>query len=94
MGEKVNMELQEGVKEPTIEEVKAQYFNLLEQYKKLQAEASARLREANMFNAFKRLEFLFKVTEHAELYSSEFLNNVIKEIEETLNPKEESSKEE
>lgn len=51
----------------------------------------ARLQEANMFNMFKRLDYLFKVLEvshivPATMFSPEFVEQCAKEIEELMTP--------
>lgn len=38
------------------------------------------LQECNMFNVFKRLEFLFKVIENAAMFPTTFVDNVVQEI--------------
>lgn len=50
---------------------------------------SARLQEANMFNTFKRLDYLFKVVEAAcslpvTIFSTDFAERCAKEIEELM----------
>lgn len=54
----------------------------------------ARLEEANMFNIFKRLDFLFKVMENNEHFSIAFYSKCAKEIESLLTIKEEENLEE
>lgn len=60
---------------------------------------SARLQETNMFNMFKRLDYLFKVLEVAQattMLDSDFVVKCAKEIEELMTPAtpEEEAKEE
>lgn len=43
-----------------------------------------KLQEANMYNTFKRLDYLFKVVENAKVFSEEFVNNCVSEIENTI----------
>lgn len=53
------------------------------------------LESCNMFNMFKRLEFLFKVVENAPMFPAEFVENVTKEVVDLLSlPKERENKEE
>ena len=48
----------------------------------------AQLQRVNMTNAFRRLDYLFKVVENGALFTPEFLDNCISEIEESLTIKE------
>ena len=49
----------------------------------------AQLQRVNMTNAFRRLDYLFKVVENGALFTPEFLDNCISEIEESLTIREE-----
>lgn len=51
------------------------------------------IEKMNMNNVLQRLHFLFKVIENPELYSSDFVTYVVKEIEYTLYIPEEEEKE-
>ena len=51
----------------------------------------AQLQRVNMTNAFRRLDYLFKVVENGALFTPEFLDNCISEIEESLTIKEEDA---
>ena len=51
----------------------------------------AQLQRVNMTNAFRRLDYLFKVVENGALFTPEFLDNCISEIEESLTIKEEDT---
>lgn len=51
------------------------------------------LQNANMTNAFKRLEFLFKVVKHADKFPTEFINNCTKEIVDMITLKTEETEE-
>lgn len=54
-----------------------------------------RLQEAEAINAVKRLDYLFKVLEHQEHFSIDFVDKVAKEITESLTiPESEQSEEE
>ena len=44
----------------------------------------AQLQRVNMNNMFRRLDYLFEVVKNGAMFSSEFLDNCIKEIEESL----------
>lgn len=48
------------------------------------AQLMAKIRELSEFAAFKRLDYLFKVIEFAELFNSEFITKCINEIETTM----------
>lgn len=63
---------------------------LSEQTRKLYS----KLQKSNMENVFKRLDYLFKVVENKDVFSKEFLDNCIKEIEEIITiPEEKDNKE-
>ena len=51
----------------------------------------AQLQRVNMTNAFRRLDYLFKVVENGALFTPEFLDNCISEIEESLTIREEDT---
>ena len=51
----------------------------------------AQLQRVNMTNAFRRLDYLFKVVENGALFTPEFLDNCISEIEESLTIREENT---
>ena len=51
----------------------------------------AQLQRVNMTNAFRRLDYLFKVVENGALFTPEFLDNCVSEIEESLTIKEEDT---
>ena len=53
------------------------------------------LESCNMFNMFKRLEFLFKVVENASMFPADFVEGVTKEVVDLLSiSKEQENKEE
>lgn len=52
-----------------------------------------RLQESNMFNMFKRLDYLFKVLELSSKFNEDFVNKCIKEVEEIMTPSTEETKE-
>lgn len=43
-----------------------------------------KLQEMNMVNAFKRLDYLFKVTEFSHMFNSEFVTTCTQEIQDLL----------
>lgn len=47
------------------------------------------LQRANMANMFKRLDYLFKVVENGAMFSPEFVDKCIKEIEDSMTLEEE-----
>lgn len=53
------------------------------------------MQELQMFNMFKRLDFLFKVVENAPMFPAEFVENITKEVVDLLSlPNEQENKEE
>jgi hypothetical protein len=58
-------------------------------------EATKRINEMNLVNAFERLKYLFKVVEYKDNFNGAFVINVIKEIENmmTIPDQEEDKKE-
>lgn len=67
-------------KKLSYEELSQIAHQLSEQTRKLYAE----LQKANMTNIFRRLDYLFKVVENADKFSSEFLLSCVEEIEKTI----------
>lgn len=53
----------------------------------------ARLQQADMTNAFKRLDYLFKVMENHLVFSNKFVEACAKEIEDTMTIPEETKEE-
>lgn len=53
----------------------------------------ARLQQADMTNMFKRLDYLFKVVENGPMFSNEFLDMCVAEIQETITPISEEAEE-
>lgn len=45
-----------------------------------------KLQECNMYNAFKRLDYLFKVIENKDSFNKTFLDKCIKEVEDIMTP--------
>ena len=66
----------------------SQQFNLERQ--KHQKETQ----ELQMFNMFKRLDFLFKVVENAPMFPAEFVENITKEVVDLLSLSNEQEKKE
>lgn len=83
-------------KQATYEQLLADNRRLVEIRKQL----IERMQMMDLSNAFKRLEILFKVIENAEMFSQEFVDNCVKEIEDlvtipkTAEPEENQIKEE
>lgn len=65
-------EVKENVK-PSCEELENMVTNL---YEKLQ--------EANMYNLFKRLDYLFKVIKYKESFNEGFVSKCISEVEDIM----------
>lgn len=93
------------VKQPLVEEKqKLTYEQLSEVCHQLGTQVNklyAELRNQEMTNTFKRLDYLFKVLEHGEMFEADFLNKCIEEIqyrmtipEDVKEEKEEDNKEE
>ena len=79
------------------EELQKRLIMLSEEYNKVVNQArglTQKINELQLYNAFKRLEFLFKVIEYQEEFSSEFVENVIAEIEDMLTIKQVNNTEE
>ena len=82
------------------EDLQKKLMMLSEQYNNVVNQArvmAQKLNEMQLQNAFKRLEFLFKVIEYQDVFSDEFIERCINEIEDTLTltpSKEEESDEE
>ena len=97
------MEEKNQPKKLSYDELKAKFGELYQQYQKLAAEyqkamAALQDRDFNYISFF--LSMLFKVTEHSELYSAEFVSWTIENIEASLTsfseankPKEDDSEE-
>ena len=79
---------------PSYEELEQGYFSILEEAKKIQIEANKKIQELQMFNAFKRIDYLFEVIKHPEMFNVDFVEKSSKEIEEFLTLPDEQSKEE
>lgn len=67
-------------KKLTYEELEGIVHQLSEQARSL----SKRLEETNMFNLFKRLDYLFKVLDNKSCFEYTFIESVVKEIQESL----------
>ena len=67
-------------KKLTYEELEGIAHQLSEQARQL----SKRLEEANMFNLFKRMDYLFKVLELKDVFDESFIKDSVKEIQESL----------
>lgn len=87
------MEEKTQPKKLSYDELKAKFAELYQQYQKLASEyqkalAALQERDFNYISFF--LSMLFKVTEHSELYSAEFITWVIENIEASLRSFDES----
>lgn len=76
--------VEEQPKKFTYEQLEQIAGNLSNQVQQL----SVKLQEANMINIFKRLDYLFKVVETSSnlVFSPEFIDRCVKEIEELMTP--------
>lgn len=61
-----------------------QLENVAHQLSEQAKQLYAQLQAANMTNMFKRLDYLFKVVENGHVFSQEFLNKCVAEIEEHI----------
>lgn len=61
-----------------------QLENVAHQLSEQAKQLYAQLQAANMTNVFKRLDYLFKVVENGHVFSQEFLNKCVAEIEEHI----------
>ena len=64
--------------------------NVAHQLSEQSRQLYAKLQEVNLSNIFKRLDYLFKVVENGNMFSPDFLNHCIAEIEGLLTISEES----
>lgn len=67
-------------KKMSYEELEAVAHQLSEQLRQLYS----KLQMANMSNTFKRLDYLFKIIEHKEVFKGNFVDNCISEIEDII----------
>lgn len=86
------MELKKKVEEKT-EFTKEELENINRFLTQENSALKQNIEKMNMNNVLQRLHFLFKVIENPELYSSDFVTYVVKEIEYTLYIPEEEEKE-
>lgn len=79
-------------------EVKKLSYEQLEQianqYSEQARQLYLKLQEANMTNMFKRMDYLFKVVENNKVFSSNFVEKCINELEELMKLPEETKEEE
>ena len=87
----VNMEenVQQAPKKMSYEELENVAHQLSEQSRQLYTQLQA----VKMDNVFKRLDYLFKVVENGPMFTPDFLNNCIAEIEELITIPEEQKTE-
>ena len=78
-------------------EVKKLSYEQLEQianqYSEQARQLYLKLQEANMTNMFKRMDYLFKVIENNKVFSSNFVEKCINELEELMKLPEETKEE-
>lgn len=71
-----------------------QLENVAHQLSEQNRQLFAKLQELNMANMFKRLDYLFKVTENGHMFKQDFLEKCIAEIESLITiPKQEEESE-
>lgn len=79
-------------------EVKKLSYEQLEQianqYSEQARQLYLKLQEANITNMFKRMDYLFKVVENNKVFSSNFVEKCINELEELMKLPEETKEEE
>lgn len=63
--------------------------NIASQLSQQNQQLYQQLQRANMTNMFKRLDYLFKVVENGAMFSPEFTDKCIKEIEDSMTLEEE-----
>ena len=63
--------------------------NIASQLSQQNQQLYQQLQRANMANMFKRLDYLFKVVENGAMFSPEFTDKCIKEIEDSMTLEEE-----
>lgn len=71
-----------------------QLENIAHQLSEQSQMLAKKLQEANMTNAFKRLDYLFKVIENKEVFNSSFLADCIIELESSISIPEDKEQEE
>lgn len=70
-----------------------QLENIAHQLSEQSQVLARKLQEANMTNAFKRLDYLFKVVENKEVFNSSFLADCLIEIESSISIPEDKEQE-
>ena len=71
-----------------------QLEQIANQYSEQARQLYLKLQEANMTNMFKRMDYLFKVVENNKVFSSNFVEKCINELEELMKLPEETKEEE
>lgn len=51
------------------------------------------IQQANLSNMYTELNFKFKVLEHSMMFNNEFIDSIVKEIEDIMTPKKEEEEE-
>lgn len=98
MEEKKEMNQQEDKKPAKLsydqlEEAARQISQQAEAIFKENQQLKVALQQASVANLYRELDFRFKVLENADMFSSKFLDMCIQNIEETMTPKPEETKE-
>ena len=70
-----------------LEEAARQISQQAENIFKENQQLKVALQQASLSNLFKELEFRFKVLEYADMFDHSFVNDCIKNIEDTMTPK-------
>ena len=65
-------------------ELSMQLQRLTQQFNLERQKHQKEMQELQMFNIFKRLEFLFKILENTHAFSAEYVEDVAKEIQELM----------
>lgn len=66
------------------ERSKEELVMIIEDMQKKMKKMYSDLCEMNMFNIFKRLDYLFKVIENDEVFSKDYVDSIVKEVMELL----------
>lgn len=86
-GKTIDMGKKKEVKKLTYEELE-QVANQMNEQNQILYE---KIKELNLINVFRRLDYLFKVVENKEVFDKEFTDSVVKEIKDTITVEEEDS---
>lgn len=92
--EEIKKEVTEQPKKLSYEELETVVHELHEQLEKQQKICVEKLQEMNYANLFKRMDYLFKVVEFKDMFTSDFVVGVVEELEKLLTLEKEEEKEE